>query len=230
MTLIELKSYIAAQLVAPVTLVQKIINCFYAVCDFFSSDHSGIPDWTLALTFNTDGSGAGKFCIYSDTNDKIRFWKTKIDGNINNEPPTNPLITEDANWIEVSPAEASALRELLPGIYGSGLVIGYHNHSVDGKGIYILLNPTRPYESTNIEDEIEDGDWELIAGQSNAAWGGLYNFAGNGGDFPTALTAGTLYIAEDDHGAPGDADYVPAGTWFASSVAGANAFNQYYYK
>jgi len=67
-------------------------------------------------------------------------------------------------------------------------------------------------------------------GVSGAAWGGLWNFASNAGAFPTALTAGKLYVAEDDHGSPGDADYVAAGTWMAAKVDGANEFSEYYYK
>jgi hypothetical protein len=58
-------------------------------------------EWTDALTFKLDGSGDGKFCIQPDTDDKVRYWQTKIDDNINNQPPTDPLVDEDANWIEI---------------------------------------------------------------------------------------------------------------------------------
>lgn len=60
-------------------------------------------------------------------------------------------------------------------------------------------------------------------------FGGLWNFATEG-DFPTAEKAGTMYIAEDDNGAPGDPDYVPAGTWMMAKINGANAFGEFYYK
>lgn len=64
---------------------------------------------------------------------------------------------------------------------------------------------------------------------TNPGWGGLWSFATNGNAFPTADIAGKLYIAEDDHGDLGDADYVAAGAWMISKVAGANSFSQYAY-
>ncbi len=60
--------------------------------------------------------------------------------------------------------------------------------------------------------------------------GGNWNFAANGGNFPTAKKEGTIYRAEDDHGTFGDVDFVPAETWFMSKIDGANSFSQYSYK
>ena len=229
MTAAELKNLFRSTLVAQRTIAQEYTT-LDAIVDFISQAlTSGIADWTNALTFQTDGTDAGTFCIWPDTDGNIRFWKTKVDDNINNEPPDNPLTTEDTYWIEVSPSDGSAIKEWSAGVYGDGLVIVYHDHSTDGPGLYKLEEPVRPFESTNIETEITAGEWIAIVSQGNT-WGGLWNFAGNGGDFPTAIKAGKLYVAEDDHGAPGDADYVAAGTWMASKVAGADAFNEYYYK
>lgn len=57
-----------------------------------------------------------------------------------------------------------------------------------------------------------------------------WTFADNSNNFPTASVQGQLYVALDDHGSPGDADYVQAGTWMLSKVAGANEFSEYYMK
>jgi hypothetical protein len=162
MTAAELKAYIRTILVALRTKEQEYV-AFDAVIDFITQAiTSGIPAWTNALTFNLDGSGAGSFCTHPDTNAKLRFWKTKTDGNIGNQPPTAPLTTENTYWIEVSPSDGSAIKEWAAGIYGAGLVIVYHNHSVDGRGFYLLLDPVRPFNSTNIETEITAGKWALV--------------------------------------------------------------------
>ena len=104
------------------------------------------------------------------------------------------------------------------------------------KSLYGSSGSTFP---DNLEGQISEGDLrqfgEDIADSflnvpSSTMWGGLWNFAGNSGNFPTAAVAGKFYIAEDDHGSPGDADYVPAGTWMVSKTAGANSFSGYYYK
>lgn len=162
MTQNELKNFIRATLIAQRTIAQEYI-ALDAIIDFITqSITSGIPDWTNALTFNLDGSGAGSFSTEPDTNGSIRFWKTKTDGNIGNQPPTNPLITENTYWIEVSPSDGSAIKEWAAGVYGSGLIIVYHNHSVDDRGLYLLLEPVRPFNSTNIETEITAGKWVRI--------------------------------------------------------------------
>lgn len=68
----------------------------------------------------------------------------------------------------------------------------------------------------------------ISGGGSN--WGGAWTFADHSNNFPTALTEGLLYVALDDHGAPGDADYVAQGTWFIASIDGADEFDEFYYK
>lgn len=152
-----LKNLIRETLVAQRTIAQEII-AFDAVIDFITSSlTNSIPAWTNTLTFNTDGSGDGEFCLYPDTNGALRYWKTKTDGNINNAPPTNPATTENTNWIEVSPSAGSALKEWAAGLYGTGLIIVVHNND-----LYKLANATRPYLSANINTEILDGDWLKI--------------------------------------------------------------------
>lgn len=165
MTLAELKAYIATQLVAPVTLVQKVINCFYAVVDFITqSDNSGIPAWTNALTFNTDGTGDGSFCTYVDVAGNLRFWKTVSDGNINHAPPTAVGVTFNTYWIEVSPANGSAIKEWAPGVYGEGLIIVFYDLVGDGSdpALYKLNEATRPFNSTNIITEIAANKWQKM--------------------------------------------------------------------
>lgn len=167
MTLAELKAYIASQLVAPVTLVQKIINCFNAVIDFIvQNDQSGIPAWTNALTFNNNGTGAGAFCTYPDVNGKLRLWNSKTNGNIGNQPPTAVDIDENTFWKEVSPASGSAIKEWAPGIFGAGLVIVYYDVSGEGKALNLfLLNVgARPFNSVNFLTELAAGQWKQLSG------------------------------------------------------------------
>jgi hypothetical protein len=162
MTLVQLKQYIAAQLVAPVTLVQKFINCFNAVIDFITqSVNNAIPSWTNILTFQTDATGAGSYCTYPDTDGALRFWKTKVDDNIGNVPPTNPLIIEDDFWIEVSPSSGSARKEWAPGFFGVGLITVYYDLNGDGTdpADYILTDPARPFHSTDFVAELGAGKW-----------------------------------------------------------------------
>lgn len=71
-------------------------------------------------------------------------------------------------------------------------------------------------------DKINDNFIELYG-----ALGVDWIFAANGNNFPTAAIKGKLYIAQDDHGNPGDADYVSANSWMIARVAGANSFSQY---
>jgi hypothetical protein len=162
MTALQVKNYVRATLLAQRTIAQEIL-VFDELVDFITSSiTTGIPAWNAALTFNNDGTGTGAFATYPDTNGALRFWKSKTDGNINHTPPTNPAITEDTYWIEVSPSAGSAIKEWAAGIYGSGLVIVYFSNE-----LYKLENATRPFESVNINTEITGGDWIKI-GQTNA--------------------------------------------------------------
>lgn len=165
MTSLEIKNYVRATLIAQRTIAQEIL-VFDELVDFIASSITDvIPTWTNALTFNTDGSGDGSFSTYPDTNGAIRFWKTLTSANINNAPPANPATTSNANWIEVSPSEGSAIKEWAAGIYGTGLVIVFHNNE-----LYKLENPTRPFTSVNINTEIGTGDWVKLSQSAS----GLY--------------------------------------------------------
>jgi photosystem II stability/assembly factor-like uncharacterized protein len=122
-----------------------------------------IPEWTALLTFNTDGSGDGRYCKHPDVNGRVRIWETKTDGNINNPPPTDPEVDENSNWFELSPANGSGIKEWEPGVYGDGLTIVAHNHSVLGYGFAWLLEPVRPFNSVNVEYEITIGKWAWMS-------------------------------------------------------------------
>lgn len=158
MTAAELKQYFRDTLQSLRTIAQEYLS-LDAIVDFITqSITTGIPAWTNLLTFNTDGSGSGAYSTHPDTNGALRFWKSKINGNIGNAPPTNPAITEDANWIEVSPSPGSAIKEWSAGIFGVGLIIVAYNDQ-----LYKLANPIRPYHSTNIITELAAGDWVLVS-------------------------------------------------------------------
>lgn len=164
MTKQEVLDYISTQLQVPVTQVQKLHNSFSKVLDFVteSSVDDVIPDWNANLTFNTDGSGAGRYCTHPDMEGKKRIFETKIDNNTGNEPPTDPDETENASWEEISQSSGSGIKEWAPGIYGAGLVIVYHSHSTLGRLLCILIDPARPFNSTDIEAEITAGKWDFI--------------------------------------------------------------------
>jgi hypothetical protein len=172
MTPQELKDYILAQLTAPVNEVLKVINSFFAVIDFTTTEVASIiPEWTAVQTFNTDGSVDGVYCKHPDDAGNVRIFETLTDGNINNEPPTNPAVTSNAFWAEISSSASAPIPEWAPGIYGPGQIIVYHEHSTDGHGLYILLEPVRPFNSVNIETELTAGDWAPIS--SGGAGSGL---------------------------------------------------------
>jgi hypothetical protein len=149
-----------------------ILTAVQQVISYFATQISEIiPEWEDTLTFQTDGSDAGKYCVYPDTNGKQRIWETVGDDNINNLPPSNPATTSNAFWAEVSASATAAIPEWAAGVYGPGLVIVFHNHTTDGRGLYVLIEPTRPYASSNIETEITAGDWERIGGTSTGTGG-----------------------------------------------------------
>lgn len=150
----------------------EILAATQAIVSYFATQISDIiPDWASGLTFQTDGSDNGKYCTHPDSTGKKRIWETKTDDNIGHEPPTNPITTEDTYWLEVSASAGSSIQEWSAGVYGPGLVIVFHNHSVDGRGLYVLLEPIRPFTSSNIETEISGGQWEMISGGSGSGGG-----------------------------------------------------------
>lgn len=168
MTAQEVKDYITAQLQVPVNEIDNVINSLFKLVDFVgeSTVEDIIPDWLAALTFNTDGSGDGKYCKYPDDNGKKRIFETKTSGNTGSghAPPTDPGITENTYWREISQSGGSAIKEWTSGLYGSGLILVYHEHSnaAIGKQIFMLTEPGRPFNSTNIETEWAAGKWEIL--------------------------------------------------------------------
>lgn len=160
----ELKDFFRDTLVAQRTIDQEFA-VLDALVDFAAqNDTTGIPDWTGSLTFQLDGSDDGTFCTEPDTNGRLRFWKTKVNNNTNNSPPTDPLITENTYWIEVSPSDGSAVKEWAPGVYGAGLIIVYFDISGTGADpdLYVLAETVRPFNSTNFTTELTAGKWKRM--------------------------------------------------------------------
>jgi hypothetical protein len=144
-----------------------IRTVFNEVIDFITSSQLGdlLPFWQPDLDFNNNGTGAGAYCIYVDYYGNNRFWKSKINSNINNEPPLSSGFIETDQWVEISPSFGSSIQLYAPGIFGDGLVIVAHNHSVDGRGLYWLSEAVpRPFESVNIENEIVTNKWIRLGG------------------------------------------------------------------
>jgi hypothetical protein len=188
-----------------------ILTAVQQVIAFFATEIADIiPDWTSGANFKLDGTDAGKYCKYADTTGKKRIFETKVDNNTNHLPPTDPNIIENDYWIEVSASEAAAIPEWAVGLYGPGLVIVFHNHSTAGRGLYVLLDPVRPYESTNIETEITAGKWERIAGGSSP-YRGTYNWAANGNADPVGWSNGDYGEGVGARFNPGDDGYLPEG-------------------
>lgn len=113
-----------------------------------------VPAWTALLTFQTDGSDDGQWCTYPDTSGNIRIWQTKIDDNIGNEPPADPQVTEDTNWIEVSASSNSSFSEYVAGLYGAGLIIVFKDDD-----FYKLQEAQRPFNSEDFAAELAAGKW-----------------------------------------------------------------------
>ncbi|MEM7551733.1 MAG: hypothetical protein AAF363_18760 [Bacteroidota bacterium] len=109
--------------------------------------------WNSGFVYDTPAASANSGNpAYAEFGD--RLWKSKVDNNQGNEPPSDPLVTENPFWIEVSKSVAALFPEWTPGIYGAGLIIVFF----DNKFIK-LENPSRPFESIDIVSEIANGDW-----------------------------------------------------------------------
>lgn len=92
------------------TVKQKISSFFgknkAAVADQAAATDT-TPMWTADMTFNTDGSADGAFCLHPDSSGNDRKFETKIDNNTGNEPPVDDAVTEDDNWSLVVEAAAA---------------------------------------------------------------------------------------------------------------------------
>lgn len=99
------------------------------------------------------------FCEFN-----YRIFKTKIDGQMGNEPPFSPNNNGDYEndyWVEVSPAPESGIAEWEPGVFTGSLVIVYYDNK-----LYRLDVPENemPFESEDIVAEIGEGKWVVISG------------------------------------------------------------------
>jgi hypothetical protein len=127
---------------------REVLNAITSLAG--TQDFSGLLDpWDADEIYNTTDNPL--------TTQNNRIWKSKVDANEGNQPPTDPLVTEDAFWIEQSPATGSPIQEWAAGVYGSGLIVVLYNNA-----LYQLLEPVRPYTSSNIVTETTAGDWIKI--------------------------------------------------------------------
>jgi hypothetical protein len=167
----------------PVTDSQKVADNDKAVLDFLlNQNDDDFPDWLSSLIFNTNGSGDGKYCKHPDTTGRKRIFETKTSSNSGNTPPIDPLITENTHWLELSQSSSGSIPEYTPGVFGTGLKIVFHNHSILGRGLYILTEAVRPFTSANIESETTAGQWQRFTVNNQElldAVLGLYDDRGN---------------------------------------------------
>ncbi|NVJ47302.1 MAG: hypothetical protein HWE07_09245 [Cytophagia bacterium] len=134
----------------------ELLTIFNNLADVIEQNDlsSVVTEWSSATVFDTPGAGNGND---SYTVQDGRYWKSKIDGNQNHQPPTNLAISEDDYWIEVPKSTNNILNEWQPGLFGEGLVVVFYNDL-----FYKLNVGSRPYESLNIEAEIINGEWEYL--------------------------------------------------------------------
>jgi hypothetical protein len=148
MTKSDVINFINTMLTRPLTALSKLKDVLLYLLDFVSSSTSdALPLWTNTQTFNLDGSGDGIYCKYADTNGKVRLFETKTSGNINHQPPTDPDISENTYWRELSPGAGSSMKQWAASLYGTGDIIVWWIHSVYGIGFYLLVEPVRPFNS-----------------------------------------------------------------------------------
>jgi hypothetical protein len=132
----------------------ELVAVFKGVRDLLEQNNTEALnlEWDSAVTYDTpataETSGNPSYAEYQE-----RLWKSKIDDNLNNPPPSAEGITSNTYWEEVSKA-AGSFREWTAGLYGAGLIIVIHNDN-----FYKLTVATRPYESTDINAEITAGAW-----------------------------------------------------------------------
>lgn len=112
MTVAELKEAIRTVLTPRITK-EKEAEAMDLIIDFIAGNiGDDFPDWTAELVFQTDGTDAGKNCKHPDSEGKVRLWETKTDDNEDNEPPTDPEVTENSNWKEVSAAGSGTSQSI----------------------------------------------------------------------------------------------------------------------
>lgn len=145
------------------------------------------PDWTDALIFQTDGTDDGRNCRHPDSEGNIRIWETKVDDNEDNEPPTDPEVTEDSFWKEISAAIASAPQQSIfktkSVVAASAAALGVAYTALDADTLEANANGAFPQidnriillnEDILLKDEstsTNNGIWKLVVvGSAGAKW------------------------------------------------------------
>ena len=89
----------------------------------------------------------GEF-LYAEYNDKL--WKY-----IDAVPQSGITPVEGVSWTEVSKSAGSSIVEwVFEAVYAEGLIIVFFNNR-----LYKLLEPIRPYQTTDLPAELIAGDW-----------------------------------------------------------------------
>lgn len=83
-----------------------------------------------------------------------RLWASNIDGNTDIPP------YEGVEWREISRSK-SGLTLYVPGTFMDADVYVVSNYT-GSYNLYRLINPTRPFESADLETEVTGGDWEAF--------------------------------------------------------------------
>lgn len=136
-------------------LITDLIDTMFSLFSN-SSTSGGILQYHPTTLYDFENT---PFCEYN-----YRIFKTKIDGQMGNEPPFSPNINGDYEndyWVEVSPAPESGIAEWEAGVYTGDLVIVYY-----GNKLYRLDVPSEelPFESVDIVAEIAEEKWVAISG------------------------------------------------------------------
>jgi protease-4 len=123
-------------------------------------------EWSEELVFNTDGSGDGSICNHPDADGNVRSFETKIDNNTGNEPPTDPAITEDDNWLLIPAAEEEAGDE---GEGAEATAIGKANAQITSLTKQVAELTAASKKSANVVASLKRQLAEAKAAASNTA-------------------------------------------------------------
>lgn len=143
----------------------KKINIKYFTAAAPSTNYAWIP------TFEYDLDSVVEF--------QGKWYKSLTVGNLGNNPATSPL-----SW-EITNKSQSGFVYWTPGVFtGDNVIVLY---KLGGRtGIFELVNPTRPFISTNFEDELGYGYWQPLIAEE------IYDLT-----TPTTVTVGLLPSGTD---------------------------------
>lgn len=116
------------------------------VSEFLNTVSTGSYDWVNTNLYNTD-----EVVFYSN-----KLWASKVDNNQGNTPQPG------AYWEEITQSVSSGLKTWAAGAYVDDDVFVVYDDG-GGNQIYQLNNATRPFNSTDIDAEILNGDWVPFA-------------------------------------------------------------------